>query len=41
VIVRNYTDDVIAQLDDGAHPGGAYGALLPMKYFLDSFTNFN
>ncbi len=41
VIVRNYTDDVIAQLDDGAHPGGAYGALLPMKFFLDSFNNFN
>ena len=41
VIVRNYTDDVIAQLDDGAFPGGAYGALLPMKFFLDSFNFYN
>ncbi len=41
VIVRNYTDDVIAQLDDGAHPGGAYSALLPMKFFLDAFTYYN
>jgi len=41
IIVRNYTDDVIYQLDDGAFPGGAYSAELPMKYFLDSFTTFN
>jgi hypothetical protein len=41
VIVRNYTDDVIYQQDDGAFPGGAYGALLPMKYFLDSFNTYN
>jgi hypothetical protein len=41
IIVRNYTDDVVYQLDDGAFPGGAYGALLPMKYFLDSFNTFN
>ena len=38
VIVRNYTDDVVYQHDDGAFPGGAYGAQLPMKYFLDSFN---
>ena len=41
VIVRNYTDDVVFQLDDGAFPGGAYGAELPMKYFLDSFNTYN
>jgi hypothetical protein len=41
VIVRNYTDDVIAQLDDGAYPGGAYSALLPMKFFLDAFNYYN
>jgi hypothetical protein len=41
VIVRNYTDDVVYNLDDGAWPGGAYGALLPMKYYLDSFKAFN
>jgi uncharacterized protein DUF4953 len=41
VIVRNYTDDVIYQMDDGAFPGGAYSAELPMKYFLDSFNFFN
>jgi Met-zincin len=41
VIVRNYTDDVIYQLDDGGFPGGAYNTQLPMKFFLDSFTYFN
>ena len=41
IIVRNYTDYVVYQLDDGAFPGGAYGALLPMKYFLDSFNFYN
>ncbi len=41
VIVRNYTDDVIYNLDDGAYPGGAYTAQLPMKYFLDSFDTYN
>ncbi len=41
VIVRNYTDDVIYQMDDGAFPGGAYQAQLPMKYFLDSFNLYN
>ncbi|MFO0661987.1 MAG: hypothetical protein U0165_19470 [Polyangiaceae bacterium] len=41
VIIRNYTDYVIYQLDDGAFPGGAYPAQLPMKYFLDSFNAFN
>ncbi len=41
VIIRNYTDDVIFQLDDGNQPGGAFNAELPMKYFLDSFTQAN
>ncbi len=41
IIVRNYTDDVIFQLDDGAFPGGAYSAQLPMKYFLDAFQTYN
>jgi hypothetical protein len=41
VIVRNYTDDVVYQLDDGAFPGGAYGNELPMKYYLDSFKQYN
>ena len=41
VIVRNYNDYVVFQLDDGAFPGGAYGALLPMKYFLDAFNTYN
>jgi hypothetical protein len=41
VIVRNYTDDVIYQQDDGAFPGGAYGAELPMKYYLDAFAQYN
>jgi hypothetical protein len=41
VIVRNYNDYVVAQLDDGAFPGGAYPTLLPVKFFLDSFDAFN
>lgn len=41
IILRNYNDYVVYQLDDGAFPGGAYGALLPMKYFLDSFNTYN
>ncbi len=41
VIIRNYTDDVIFQLDDGNQPGGAFNAELPMKYFLDSFEAAN
>jgi hypothetical protein len=41
VIVRNYTDDVVYQLDDGAFPGGAFNNELPMKYFLDSFQQYN
>ncbi len=41
IIVRNYTDDVVFQMDDGAFPGGAFGAELPMKYFLDSFNYYN
>ena len=41
VILRNYNDYVVAQLDDGAFPGGAYSTLLPVKFFLDSFQYFN
>ena len=41
VIVYNYNDDVVYQLDDGNLPGGAFGDELPMKYFLDSFTQAN
>ena len=41
LIVRNYNDYYVYQLDDGAFPGGVYGAELPMKYTLDSFNQFN
>jgi hypothetical protein len=41
VIVRNYNDYLVYQLDDGAFPGGVYPAELPMKFFLDSFTYYN
>ncbi|MBI5536227.1 MAG: hypothetical protein HY898_26125 [Deltaproteobacteria bacterium] len=41
IILRNYNDFVVYQLDDGHSPGGAYGTLLPVKYFLDSFRYFN
>ena len=41
IILRNYNDYVVYQLDDGAFPGGAYGALLPMKYYLDYFNTYN
>jgi hypothetical protein len=41
IIVRAYNDDVVYSLDDGAFPGGAYGYELPMKYYLDSFTQYN
>jgi hypothetical protein len=41
VIIRNYTDDVISQQDDGAFPGAAWQDELPMKYFMDSYTLFN
>ncbi len=41
VIVRNYNDYYVYQLDDGSFPGGVFGAELPMKYFLDSFNTFN
>jgi hypothetical protein len=41
VILRAYTDDVVYQLDDGAFPGGAYSTELPVKYYLDSFTQYN
>jgi hypothetical protein len=41
LIVRNYNDDVVFNLDDGAFPGAAYGDELPMKYYLDAFTQYN
>jgi hypothetical protein len=41
IIARNYNDYYVYQLDDGAFPGGVFGAELPMKYFLDSFNQFN
>jgi hypothetical protein len=41
VIVRAYNDDVVYNLDDGAFPGGAYGLELPVKYYLDAFSQFN
>jgi hypothetical protein len=41
VITRNYNDYFVYQLDDGAFPGGVYGAELPMKFFLDAFTYYN
>jgi hypothetical protein len=41
IIVRAYNDDVVYNLDDGAFPGGAYSAELPMKYYLDSFNQYN
>jgi hypothetical protein len=41
IILRAYNDDVVFQLDDGNFPGGAYGRLLPVKYFLDAFNYFN
>jgi len=41
MIVRQYNDYVVYQLDDGHYPGGAYYAQLPVKYFLDYFKYFN
>ena len=39
VIMRNYTNDVIHGEDEGFGP--AYGSLLQVKYFLDSFNQYN
>jgi hypothetical protein len=41
IIVRAYNDDVVYNLDDGAFPGSAFGKELPMKYYLDSFAQYN
>jgi hypothetical protein len=41
LIVYNYNDFYVAQLDDGNFPGGVFGAELPVKYYLDSFNQFN
>ncbi len=41
IIVDNYNDDLVHQLDDGNDPGGAYGDELQMKYYLDSFDLYN
>ena len=40
-IFLNYNQDVVASQDDGNFPGGAFGYELPVKYTLDSFTQFN
>lgn len=39
VIMRNYTNDVIHGEDEGF--GIAYNAQRQVKYFLDSFNQFN
>jgi hypothetical protein len=39
IIVRNYNNDLVNQLDDGS--GGAFGVELPMKYYLDAFNYYN
>jgi hypothetical protein len=41
LVVYNYNDYYVYQLDDGSFPGGVFGAELPMKYYLDSFNQFN
>ncbi len=41
VIVRNYNNDLVNQLDDGSQPGAAYPDELQMKYYLDAFTYYN
>jgi hypothetical protein len=38
-ILHQYNDDILVQLDDGTY--GSYGFLLPVKYTLDSFQQFN
>jgi len=40
VIVRAYNNDIVYNLDDGS-TGNAYGVELPMKYYLDSFNQYN
>lgn len=40
-ILHAYNNCVVYNLDDGHYPGCAYGAQLPMKYFLDSFDMWN
>jgi hypothetical protein len=41
LIVRDYTQDVINQQDDGNYPGAAFDYELEMKYLLDAFTYYN
>jgi hypothetical protein len=41
VIVYNYNDYYVAQLDDGNFPGGVFGVELQVKYYLDSFNEWN
>lgn len=38
-ILHQFNDDVLVQLDDGTF--GTYGFLLPIKYTIDSFTQYN
>ncbi len=40
-IVNDYVINLNKREDDGTNPGNAYGLELPMKYFLDSFTQYN
>jgi hypothetical protein len=40
-ILFNYNSDLNITKDDGSQPGAAYGLELPIKYTLDSFTQFN
>jgi hypothetical protein len=40
-ILATYNSDINITKDDGNQPGAAYGYELPIKYTLDSFTQFN
>jgi hypothetical protein len=40
LVVRNYNNDLVYNLDDGS-TGNAYGYELPMKYVLDAFDMYN
>ena len=41
LIVRQFTQDVVNQQDDGNYPGGAFDYELQVKYFLDAFNYYN
>ncbi len=40
-IMLQYNADVVAGQDDGNVPGAAFSDELPIKYTVDSFTQFN